>query len=160
MAKSSIESRKSEIKTISDRTKSTQTRLEQLESAKAKALEERTVFENTKDNMEEDAARELEQASNAALENISAEGKDLSQKMDADMKKMDEIKAETSEALDADKTAKAAEERLVSACKDNNIVVPESKALPKNIAENESLLQAITEQESTASSIATRLGLL
>ena len=160
MAKSSIESRKTEIEKIFDQTKSRQTRLEQLESAKAKALEERTVFENAKENMEEDAAHELEAASDAALKDISDEGKDLSQQMDADLKRMDEIKAETSEALEADKTAKAAEERLVSVCKDNNIIVPESKELPKNISENESLLQTIMEQESNAGSIATRLSLL
>lgn len=155
----SIESRKSTLEKVTKSIDDKQNQLGALEKTKEKVREARGFIDNLSD-LDDNVKTELERENDNAYNEISQEGKELSSEMNDDINQLEHIREETNSALDSASEAKKAEQDLINACKENNIIVPETKELDRNIRDNETLLREIIEKQKDADKIASRLGML
>jgi len=155
----SIESRRSVLEKVTKNIEDKRSQLGALEKNKEASREARGVIDNLND-LDDDVKTELERENDNAYNEISQEGEKLSSEMNGDIGQLEQIREETSNAIESANKAKDAERNLIDACRKNNIIFPETKNLDKNISENESLLQEIIKKQQDADKIIAKFGMI
>lgn len=100
----SVESRKSEIKSVNDSLKNKENKLTELESTYDKAMNARMEVENM-ENLNSEVKSELRSENADRLQDLKEQGEKLSDEMSDENKKLDDIRNENQEALAANREA-------------------------------------------------------
>ncbi len=100
----SVESRKSEIKSVNDSLKNKENKLTELESAYDRAMNARMEVENMED-LNSEVKSELRSENADRLQDLKEQGENLSDEMSDENKKLDDIRNENQEALAANREA-------------------------------------------------------